>query len=91
MNALLFETKRLNLYFFSEECPHKVKLFRKVVAVTLQIIKTDDMGGNITSLHRTKSLSPVCPYVCSDLLNYALDLDAVFLLDRVIQEEGLCV
>jgi hypothetical protein len=33
-----------------------------------------------------------CPYVCLlDLLNCPMDIDAVFLVNRKIQEEGLYV
>jgi hypothetical protein len=33
----------------------------------------------------------VCPYVYLDLLNYAIDFDAVFSIAKVVQEEGLYV
>jgi hypothetical protein len=37
------------------------------------------------------SFPAVCHNVCFDILKYPTDLDAVFLIDRVIQEEGLYV
>jgi hypothetical protein len=42
-------------------------------------------------MSKTKSLAALCPYVFLDLYYYPTDLDSVFLIDRVIKEEGLCV
>jgi hypothetical protein len=47
---------------------------------------------NHNSIKQSRSaVCPHCPYVWLYLKNYSTDFYAVFLLDKVIQEEGLYV